>query len=399
MRLGQFDKPIDAFTPVDFDANGKAARLMAEQGSVLLKNEGAILPLQAPALRSIALIGAATFAGAAKLPSTGPKGIITVNARRTVTPLQGLQQVLATLGSKASVTHDGGTDLARAQALAKRSDIAIVMAGDISLEGEDRTDLSLPVRDGVDQDALIAAIAQANPRTVVVLKDGGPVLMPWLDRVPAVLEAWYPGQEDGIAVANVLFGIVNPSGKLPVTFPKSTAESVTASPEQWPGTMVQSVRTANYTERLAIGYRWYDAHGIAPLFAFGHGLSYTSFSISALKAPRKSDGRQPIAIQFTVQNTGKRAGAEVAQVYLGLPPSTGEPPKRLVGFTKVQLEPGEKKTVRVIVDPAASNHPLGYWDTDTQKWLTAHGAYRIFVGASAASTPLRAALEVKSDPH
>jgi beta-glucosidase len=211
------------------------------------------------------------------------------------------------------------------------------LTSDISLEGEDRASLSLPVVDGVNQDALIAAVAEANPHTVVVLNDGGPVLMPWLSRVAAVLEAWYPGQEDGIAVANLLFGIVNPSGKLPITFPTAEKECAVSSAEQWPGVMIGGVGTTTYTEGLQMGYRWYDAHGTAPQFSFGYGLSHTTFSISQLKVTKKTDRTKPIEVQFVVQNTGQRAGSEVPQVYLGLPASTGEPPQRLVAFQKCRL--------------------------------------------------------------
>ena len=313
-RLGQFDKPINDFTPVDSAAHAETSRLIAEQGSVLLKNQNGLLPLAASSLRSIALIGAGTFAGAAKLPSTGPKGIITVNAPHTVAPLQGLNSALKALGSSATVTFDDGTDLARAKALAEKSDAVIVMAGDISLEGEDRANLSLPVVDGVNQSALIAAVGAVNPRTVVVLKDGGPVLMPWLSQAAAVLEAWYPGQEDGIAVANLLFGVVNPSGKLPITFPKAEKEGAIGSAEQWPGVMIDGVRTTTYTEGLQMGYRWYDAHGTAPQFSFGYGLSYTTFSISQLEVTKTTNGTKAIQVQFVVQNTGQRAGSEVPQV-------------------------------------------------------------------------------------
>ena len=228
-RLGQFDNPIMGFTPIDFQRNGQAARIMAEQGSVLLKNANGVLPLNASSVRSIALIGPQTFAGAAKFPATGPGGFITVNAPYSVTPLQGLQNTLSALGSSASVTFNNGTNLASAVALAASSDVAIVMVGDISLEGQDRPNLSLPAIDGVDQDALVFAVAGANPRTIVVLKDGGPVLMPWLNNVLAVAEAWYPGQEDGNAVANLLFGVTNFSGKLPITFPAKDREAASST--------------------------------------------------------------------------------------------------------------------------------------------------------------------------
>jgi len=393
-RLGQFDHPVETFTPVDFQAHAETSRLIAEQGSVLLKNAGSVLPLSAAALHSIALIGAKTFAGAAKLPTTGPRGTITVNAPFTVTPIEGIKSALKTLGSKATVIFDDGTDLARAKSLAAKSDAAIIMAGDISIEGADRPNLSLPVCDGVDQDALIAAIAAVNSRTVVVLKDGGPVLMPWLNQVSAVLEAWYPGQEDGIAVANLLFGVANPSGKLPITFPKAEHEGVVGSPEQYPGVMVDKTRTVTYTERLEMGYRWYDVHKAEPQFPFGFGLSYTTFSITNLKVTKGTDGTKPIRVEFAVQNTGHRAGSEVAQIYLSLPASTQEPPKRLVAFQKVSLAPGEKRTIGLTIDPQASNHPFSWWDTAAQKWSTADGQYLITVGSSSANASVKDTITV-----
>jgi beta-glucosidase len=392
--LGQMDNPAERFTPVDFDAHAAIAQVIAEQGTVLLKNENGMLPLQAAQIKTVALIGSATFAGAAKVPATGPRGDISPSSPLLVSPLQGLTAALKKLGSAAVVTYETGTDIPRAAALAAKSDVAIVMAGDISLEGVDRANLSLPKQDGVDQDALIAAVAAANPRTVLVLKDGGPVLMPWLGKVPAVLEAWYPGQADGTAVANVLFGIVNPSGKLPMTFPTAEHEGVVATAEQFPGVAISGVRTVTYKERLEMGYRWYDAHNFKPAFPFGYGLSYTTFAIAGLQVTKRTDGKKPVEVQFTVQNTGKVAGAEVPQVYLSLPPAVGEPPKRLVAFQKVQLGPGEKKRIKLTIDPSASNHPLGYWDTTADKWTIAPGVYGVGVGTSSANVSLRAGITV-----
>jgi beta-glucosidase len=280
--------------------------------------------------------------------------------------------------------------------LAATSDVAIVMAGDISLEGEDRPNLSLPVLDGVDQNALISTVAAANLRTIVVLKNGGPVLMPWLNQVPAVLEAWYPGQEDGNAVADLLLGVVNPSGRLPITFPGAEVEVAGGTPEQWPGVARDGVRTVTYSERLLMGYRWFDSRRIQPLFPFGHGLSYTAFSIRGLEVtPKRTDGTRPITVEFSVQNTGTRPGAEVPQVYLELPGTAGEPPKRLVAFEKVSLAAGEKKKMRLVIDPSATNHPLGYWDSNSQQWVIANGDYRVFVGKSAGAIILDGAFAIQ----
>ena len=362
---------------------------------MLLKNASSILPLNAKSLRTVALFGSKTLAGAAKLPKTGPGGILMVNAPYTVSPLEGLQNTLKTLASSASVTYNEGTDLAAAATLAAKADVAIVMVGDNSVEAEDRANLSLPKRDGVEQEALIVAIAAANPRTIVVLKNGGPVLMPWLDKVPAVLEAWYPGQEDGNAVANLLFGVANPSGKLPLTFPRVEREAAAATEAQFPGAMVDGKREARYTEGLEIGYRWYDAHKATPLFPFGFGLSYTTFALSNLKVTAgSSDGTKPIQVQVRVKNIGKVYGAEVPQVYLHLPSSPTA--KRLVAFQKVWLKPNETKTVTLTIDPAASNHPLSSWDTAKQAWTMSSGEYKVSVGNSATNLLLSGSIKVRA---
>ena len=215
--------------------------------------------------------------------------------------------------------------------------------------------------------------------------------MPWLEQVPAVLECWYGGQEMGSALASVLFGDVNPSGKLPVTFPRSEREMPLSSPEQYPG--VNGV--AHFSEGLAVGYRGYDQFEIEPLFPFGYGLSYTSFTYSELRVePETSEGTSPIQVSFTLTNTGSRRGAEVAQVYLGLPTSTGEPPKRLVGWAKVELMPGETKEVSVTLDPNDTSRPLSYWDDNTNGWEIAHGDYVVYVGASSRDIRLTGTLRV-----
>ncbi len=194
-----------------------------------------------------------------------------------------------------------------------------------------------------------------------------------------MLEAWYPGQEDGNAVADLLFGMVNPSGRLPITFPMAEADAVGGTPERWPGVARKGGRTVTYSERLLMGYRWFDSRRfdsrrIQPLFPFGYGLSYTTFSIRGLEVtPKRTDGTKPITVEFSVQNTGTRPGAEVPQVYLELPGTAVEPPKRLVAFEKVSLAAGEKKKMRLVIDPRATNHPLGYWDTNSQQWVIANG--------------------------
>ncbi len=274
-----------------------------------------------------------------------------------------------------------------AAALAARSDVAVVVVRDYSNEDTDRPGLTLPN----EQDLLVHAVVSANPRTIVALATAGAVVMPWLDQVSAVLESWYGGQEMGSALASILFGDVTPSGKLPITFPRSERETPLSSPEQYPG--VNGV--AHFSEELAVGYRGYDQLGLEPLFPFGYGLSYTSFTYSELTLePETSEGTSPIRVRFTLTNTGARAGAEIAQVYLGLPTSTGEPPKRLVGWTKTDLAPGETREISVTLDPTAASRPLSYWNADTNGWEIAQGEYMVYVGASSRDIHLTGTLRV-----
>ncbi len=280
-----------------------------------------------------------------------------------------------------------GPLIQEAAALAARSDVAVVVVRDYSNEDSDRPGLTLPN----EQDLLVQAVATANPRTIVALATGGAVVMPWLDQVPAVLESWYGGQEMGSALASVLFGDVTPSGKLPITFPGSERETPLTSPEQYPG--INGV--AHFSEGLGVGYRGYDQLGLEPLFPFGYGLSYTSFAYAQLQVePETSDGTSALQVRFTLTNSGARAGAEIAQVYLGLPSSTGEPPKRLVGWTKVELELGETREVSVMLDPNAASRPLSYWNADMNGWEVAHGTYEVYVGTSSRDLRLSGSLRI-----
>lgn len=392
-RMGVFDRPV-AQTPIDAAAGGQAAQALGEQSAVLLKNAGNMLPLDLASVRSIAVVGQPDYATKAVSGCCG--GSSDVIPLYTVTPLEGLQEAARAVGSSAPVNlivvNPNGSNLAQAVAAAEASDVVIVLAGAITEEGADRPGLSLPD----NQDAMIAAVAAANPRIVVVLKDGGPVLMPWIGQVPAVLEAWFPGQEDGNIVARLLFGLANPSGKLPVTYPKAASDVPARTPEQYLGVAVNGVPTVNYSEGLEIGYRWYDAQKIEPLFPFGHGLSYTTFSISDLDVqPKASNGGTPIQVWCVLENTGVRRGAEVVQVYVGLPAGTGEPPKRLVAFEKVWLDPGERRRVELTINPIASNHPLDIWDSGGQRWVTSGGDYQVFVGTSAANIAASATLTLR----
>jgi beta-glucosidase len=298
---------------------------------------------------------------------------------------------------QAKVTYDSGADPAAAAALAKNADVVLVFAYQWESEGMDLKSLSLPN----NQDDLIAKVAAANPHTIVVLETGSPVTMPWVDAPAAILEAWYAGSDGANALSNVLFGTVNPSGKLPNTFPKSEADlphptvtqpppesdhfSGPMSPEKW--AMGLPPFQVTYDEGLKVGYKWYDAEKKQVLFPFGFGLSYTSYGYAGLKVTREDK----VKATFTVANTGGRSGAEIAEVYASLPASANEPPKRLVGFSKVKLEAGEKKTVTVEIDPKY----LSIFDEAKDAWTLLPGEYTILVGGSSQDLPLKTTLTIK----
>jgi beta-glucosidase len=237
-----------------------------------------------------------------------------------------LDAITKRAGPGVNVTYDDGSDAQRAADLARSSDVAIVFAGDYQSEGADKACLSLecPPYNG-DQDSLIDAVASAHANTVLVLESGGPVLTPWRDRVKALVEAWYPGQEGGPAIARVLFGDTDPGGRLPATFPQSEDQLPTAGdPEKYPGTN----QTVVYKEGVLVGYRWYDANNLTPAFPFGFGLSYTTFKFSRLKVASDVGATLPLTVTLDVTNTGKRSGVAVPQLYLGLPepaPSVVQP--------------------------------------------------------------------------
>ncbi len=362
------EKPIPAFE------HGAVSRSIAEQSMVLLKNDGNLLPLNRKTTRTIALIGPWAIR-----PNTGGGGSSHVIPFYTITPYDGLQAAVDSQVTRMTVTD--GSNVDAAVAAAQRAQIAIVMVGDHDSEGHDQS-LDLPE----DQNQLVAAVAKANPRTIVVVKSGSAVLMPWIDSVPAVVEAWYPGEEDGAAVAAVLLGDVNPSGKLPLTFPRSADQTLAANPEQYPG----MDGTVHYSEGLDVGYRAYAAHNATPLFPFGYGLSYTTFHFDGLSV--KQQPGEKATVSFKVTNTGQRAGAEVAQLYLGFPAIAegNEPPIQLKGFRKVMLKPGESKTVQLELDPRS----FSYWSEKTHAWQVAPGDFQVMVGDSSANTPLKASLTI-----
>jgi len=404
-RVGVFDDP-PAAEPQAYQANVSTpdhvalARRLSEQGTVLLKNQQGILPISGQG-KTIALIGpgAGQTGAENEYNGQGSGHIPEVGAVPAVSPQQGVTQRAAASGD--TVLYADGSSMADAVAAAKAASVAVVVVGDSESEGTDRTDLSLPkggslctlvgcVSGTVDQDALIAQVAAANPNTVVVLDTGGPVLMPWLSSVKGLLEAWYPGQEDGNALAAVLFGDVSPSGHLPETFPARQADLPIRSPAQWPGVQKAGDSVgphSSYSERMLIGYRWYDSKGIAPLFPFGYGLSYTTFRFSGLSL---RGYRRGAWVSFTVRNTGQRRGADVAQVYVGDPRSTGEPPRQLKGFQKVWLDPGQSASLRIWLPEVSFAH----WGGGRRPWVVKRGSYRVYVGDSSAlrDLPLRRAL-------
>ena len=257
--------------------------------------------------------------------------------------------------------------LAKAVEAAKDSEVAIVFAGEATGEGHDKIFLSLPG----DQDNLIEAVARANPKTIVVLHTASAVAMPWIDRVAGVVEAWYPGQEAGTSIASILFGDVNPSGKLPMTFPLNAQQGPATNFLEYPG----DGHTANFDEGVLVGYRWYDAKDQKPLFPFGFGLSYTTFRYADMQVSGSGTNR---AVSVQVTNTGQRAGAEVVEVYVNDPPAAKEPPRQLKGFEKVFLKPGESKAVVI----ALNADSFSSWDEESHGWKIVPGTYTISVGAS-----------------
>jgi beta-glucosidase len=411
-QAGLFDYPNTVGT-IDSATDQAIAQEVEEQGAVLLKNAGGQLPLNAAALHSIAVIGwhadmgVLSGGGSAQVWPTG--GAITEGYPATPgwsavvwdpsPPLTAIQA----MAPGVTVNFADGTNASAAASLAGASDVAIVFISQWTSEGMDMPSLNFtdlihtgnPVSP-IDQDALVAAVAAANPHTIVVMENGGAQVMPWLGNVSAVLEAWFPGLRGGQAIANILFGAVNPSGKLPITFPASVNDlphPVIA------GAGATAIFPVDYSEGFLVGYKWYDANNITPLFPFGFGLSYTTFSlananiVSNLAASNLNPNFQ---VNVTVANTGSVAGADVAQVYLGLPASTGEPPKRLVGWQKVTLQPGATEQLTIEVDENDSSHPMAYWDVTSGSWLIAPGDYPVYVGDSAANLTLAGTIQVGS---
>jgi beta-glucosidase len=427
--VGLFDNP-PVPKVVDVFGGLEVAQKVAERGTVLLKNANGQLPLSAAGVRSIAIIGShadvgvLSGGGSAQVDPPGGNAVTTPPApagapggpgggfggfggRGPVYDPSSPLKAIRAKAPNAHVEYNDGADPAAAAAVAKPADVAIVFVNQPTSEGSDAASLSLPA----NQDALVSAVAAANRHTIVVLETGGPVTMPWIDNVSAALEVWYPGIRGAEAIANILFGDVNPSAKLPMTFARSEGDlphPVIAGPPPSPPTsgdlaiggtppFVPSPRGGDrggrmvpfdipYPEGLKVGYKWFDAENKQPLFAFGHGLSYTTFSYSGINV---AEGAAP-KVTFTVKNAGKRAGTEIAQVYVGLPPAAGEPPRRLVAWNQVQLAPGESKTVTLDLDARF----LTIFDVGRDNWRLLPGDYEVFVGSSSRETPLHDTLRM-----
>lgn len=406
---GFFDRPAYVNDPSQVDqAHSTAVDIASEEGgATLLKNDG-VLPVTGTH-KTIAVIGqpAGNYVFGYGSSQVAPN--------HTVTLLQGIQARAAQAGD--TVTYDDGTNLAQAEADARKADVAIVAAGDSEAEGADKQCLSLTPqcaptqasdlsnqnpRDEQaawgDQDQLISDIAASNKHTAVVLETGGPVLTPWRSQVAGLLEAWYPGEDGGTAIAHLLWGDVDPGGRLPVTFPASYNQEPTAgSPECYPGVPGPTLQgdagaayyQETYCEGVFAGYRWFDAHQLSPAYPFGFGLSYSRFKLSGLSIT-PSQGAPGATVSVTVTNTGDRTGYAVPELYLGLPSSTAvpEPPAQLAGFHKAELAPGQSQSVTIPIGA----RDLSYWDTASESWRIAPGCVQVMIGTSSRDLPLHGLL-------
>ncbi|ANI80048.1 MULTISPECIES: glycoside hydrolase family 3 C-terminal domain-containing protein [Sphingobium] len=395
---GLADNPLKPGQPINYDANAEVAQRAAEQGIVLLRNEGGILPLAASA-KKILVVGGNADVGVpggggssqvnpvgglkrvGKGAESGPAAGFAKRGYGGTAPLDALRAELP----GAQISYLDGKDAAAAASAAKAADVVIVFAEKFATEAVDQPDLSL----GEGQDALIDAVAGANAKTVVVLETGNAVLMPWRDKVPAILSAWYGGQRGGTAIARILTGKVNPSGHLPVTFPASVDHlpnpvlpGSDAPPADKETRAVYGIQAGTkpfdirYPEGSDVGYRWFDKKGLKPLYPFGHGLSYTQFRYDGLK----TTGGKALTVRFTVTNSGQRAGADVPQVYVTRPGKA----KRLVGWAKPDLKPGESTEVTVTADMRV----LADFDAKAQRWVLPAEEVKVEVGTSAADPVL-----------
>jgi beta-glucosidase len=399
---GVIDHPPTPRSVVDPFRGLEDAQHIAEESIVLLKNDGT-LPLNVASVRSIAVIGAhadvGVLSGGGSAQVDAPGGNAIDRAAPTKwgeavyfpsSPLRYIRE-----HARGAVVHfDAGTNASSAALLAQSSDVAIVFADQYMSESGDAPTLSLPGR----QNELISAVAAANPHTIVVLITGNPVTMPWIDRVAGVMEAWYPGIAGGQAIANLIFGSVVPSGKLPITFAKSegdlpherifgmtpggaNGESLGYWAADDPG---RRGFVADYNEGVRFGYKWFDSEGKQPLFPFGYGLSYTKFKYSGLHVDPTAK-----AVTFTIENAGTLSGTEIAEIYVGLPKASGEHFRRLAAWQRVDVNAGQRRVVTVPLEPLA----IATFDEKKDAWVWASGKYTVFVGGSSRDLPLQA--EVK----
>jgi beta-glucosidase len=396
---GIIDRPPTPRSVVDPFRGLQDAQHIAEESIVLLKNDGT-LPLNLAAVHSIAVIGAhadvGVLSGGGSAQVDAPGG----NAISPTTPTKWGEAVyfpssplryIREHARGAVVQFDAGTNAYSAAALAKTADVAIVFADQYMSEGGDAPSLSLP--DG--QDELISSVAAANPRTLVVLITGNPVTMPWIDRVAGVMEAWYPGIAGGQAIANIIFGNVVPSGKLPITFAKSAddlphrcvfgitcTQAIGSSPQHWvPDDAKRQSFAADYDEGVRFGYKWFDSEGKKPLFPFGFGLSYTTFKYSDLQVDRAAK-----TVTFAIENTGGLAGTETAEIYVELPKAGKEHFRRLAAWQRVALNSGQRKTITVALEPLS----MSTFNEQKDAWTWLSGEYTVFVGGSSRDLPLKA---------
>jgi beta-glucosidase len=377
--FGMFDRPVsvDRHETIDKTAHNRAAAEVEAKGIVLLRNRKVgprsdrprprLLPLREKSLKTLAVIGPEAH----KIKDGG--GSSTIDEFFFTTPLTALRSRLGA----SRVVYDDGSDAARAAAVAAKADAAVVVVGDSMTEVIDKLEptLNSGQTDGIDRDALIARVAAAQQRTVVVLQSGGPVLTPWRTKVPALVEMWYPGQNGGTALAQVLFGDIDPGGRLPVTFPRRAGDLPTAGdPEKYPGV----AEVVTYKEGVMVGYRWYDHKRLPVAYPFGAGRSYTKFRYSGLRVNRTS--RTSAVARFTVTNVGARRGTAVPQLYVGMPAPRGEQQavRQLKGFKRLSIAPGRSRVVRIRLGSRA----FSYWSTGADDWRVVPGCYRIDIGTS-----------------
>jgi len=376
IAIGAFDDPSkgNITDNVRTDEHTLFARKLAQESVVLLKNEDKALPLNEHLYERIAVIG--DVAHEIKLVCGGGSGH--VNDDYTVTSFDGIK---ARAKKNAIVEYINSKDIAAAVKLAKSADTVIIVTGANTGEGWDRYNITLYGED----DKLINAIADNHKNVIVIVHNPASVTLPWVGRVKACIAAFYPGEQNGHALASIIFGDVNPSGKLPITIPKTETQNSVNTPEQFPG--VNKVVT--YSEKLLVGYRWNNQKNIEPEFHFGHGLSYTTFEYSNLKVTKGTDS---ITVEFVVTNTGFYEGKEVSQLYITFPDSAGEPPKILKGFEKVSLKVFEEKQVKLQL----KKKDLSIWCVVADDWKLIDGEFKINVGSSVKDIRLSSKYQVKN---